>query len=112
VLERGQVGQTYLVGARAERTNLQIVAAICGALDQMSPATAPHARRVSHVPDRPGHDRRYAIDPSRVETQLGWRPTWTLEDGLAATVRWYAEHGDWWQPMLAAGALARRGQGR
>jgi dTDP-glucose 4,6-dehydratase len=111
-LDRGVAGRTYLVGARAERTNLQMVAAICSALDERSPGAAPHAGRISHVPDRPGHDRRYGIDPSRIETELDWRPARALEEGLAATVSWYADHADWWQPMLAGGALARRGQGR
>jgi dTDP-glucose 4,6-dehydratase len=112
VLDRGVAGRTYLVGARAERTNLEMVAAICSALDEMSPAGAPHLRLVGHVPDRPGHDRRYGIDPTRIETELGWRAGRGLTEGLAATVRWYADHADWWQPMLAGGALARRGQAR
>jgi len=111
-LERGVVGQTYLVGARAERTNLAVVGGICQALDALHPQAGPHARRITHVQDRPGHDPRYAIDPSRIEAELGWRPTRAFDSGLEATVRWYADHSEWWQPMLAGGALARRGRGR
>lgn len=111
VLERGRVGQTYLVGARAERTNLEMVLGVCAALDALRPAVAPHADRIRHVQDRPGHDRRYAIDPTRLEAELQWRPTRTLDVGLEMTVRWYADNAAWWRPMLAGGALDRQGRG-
>lgn len=110
VLDHGAVGETYLVGARAEATNLDIVRGICAALDRMNPQGAPHEKRMAHVEDRPGHDRRYAIDPSHIEQALGWRPKVRLEQGLEETVRWYATHEDWWHPFLAGGALNRRGR--
>ncbi|WP_282008875.1 dTDP-glucose 4,6-dehydratase [Brevundimonas aveniformis] len=111
-LDNGQVGDTYLIGARAERTNLEIVAGICAALDGVAPETAPHAGLLRHVPDRPGHDRRYAINPSRAERDLGWRATTDLMEGLSRTVGWYRDNATWWWPMVEAGGLARRGQGR
>jgi len=111
VLERGRVGATYLVGARAERTNLELVESICAALDVLRPDAAPHAHRIRHVEDRPGHDRRYAISPARLETELGWRPNTPLDAGLEATVSWYTDNAAWWRPMLAGGTLSRRGRG-
>lgn len=108
VLDGGAPGQTYLVGARAERTNLQIVSGVCSELDDIFPGRA-HAGLITHVEDRPGHDRRYAIEPSHIETALGWRPEVAFENGLAETVRWYAANEAWWRPMLAGGALDRRG---
>lgn len=108
VLDGGAPGQTYLVGARTERTNLQIVSGVCSALDALSPGRA-HADLIAHVEDRPGHDRRYAIDPGHIETALGWRPEIAFDEGLAETVRWYAQTEAWWRPMLSGGALDRRG---
>lgn len=97
ILTRGRVGRTYLVGARAERTNLDLVRELCAILDELAPGSAhrPHARLVTFVEDRPGHDRRYAIDPSRLEQELGWRPRRTLEQGLRATVAWYLANRPW-----------------
>ena len=92
---QGQVGRSYCVGGHGERTNKQVVEAICGLLDQLQPAGAPHARLITPVADRPGHDRRYAIDPSRITAELGWQPRHSFEEGLAATVRWYLGHHDW-----------------
>lgn len=109
VLDEGEPGETYLVGARAEKSNLEVVAGVCWALDALSPDRS-HAALISHVADRPGHDRRYAIDPSHIETALGWRPRVPFDDGLADTVIWYRDHEAWWAPMLAAGALERRGR--
>jgi dTDP-glucose 4,6-dehydratase len=95
VLSAGRVGETYLIGGRAERTNLQVVEAICDVLD----ARLGNANRrglIAFVPDRPGHDRRYAIDPAKAERELGWQPAETFESGLAATVDWYlANRGSW-----------------
>lgn len=103
ILTRGEVGRTYLVGARAERTNLDLVREICAILDELAPASPhrPHERLVTFVEDRPGHDRRYAIDPSRLETELGWRPRRSLAEGLRATVAWYLEHRAWLAEMRA-----------
>ncbi len=95
VLERGQVGETYCVGGRAERTNLDVVTTLCNLLDQLHPAGAPHARLITYVKDRPGHDRRYAIDCTKLETELGWCQQETFETGLAKTVQWYLDHPEW-----------------
>ena len=99
VAKLGRPGETYAVGARCERTNLDLVQTLCAALDRLRPAGAPHSRRITHVEDRPGHDRRYAIDPSRIEAELGWRPAVDFEDGLAATVAWYLDNVAWWRPL-------------
>jgi dTDP-glucose 4,6-dehydratase len=91
---RGEPGQTYLFGARSERTNLEVVRALCAALDELHPEGAPH-EKLSFVSDRPGHDRRYAIDPSHAEQSLGWRAEHSFESGIRSTVRWYLEHREW-----------------
>ena len=92
---RGAVGRSYCVGGHGERTNRQIVEAICHQLDQHTPAAAPHSALIRRVTDRPGHDRRYAIDPGRISSELGWQPRHNLEQGLQATVTWYLEHQPW-----------------
>lgn len=91
----GVPGESYCVGGHGERTNKQVVQAICALLDQLRPAGAPHARLITPVADRPGHDRRYAIDPSRISGELGWQPRHGFAEGLEATVRWYVDHLDW-----------------
>jgi dTDP-glucose 4,6-dehydratase len=78
-----------------------VVEAICALLDQRLPAGAPHARLITRVSDRPGHDRRYAIDPTRISTELGWQPRHNFEEGLAATVDWYLDHLPWCQTVCA-----------
>jgi dTDP-glucose 4,6-dehydratase len=96
ILERGESGQTYAVGGGAERTNLELVEAICDLLDRHRPRNAGSYReQITFVADRPGHDRRYAIDASRIGRELDWAPAVTLAAGLEATVRWYLDHGDW-----------------
>ncbi len=95
VLDRGRVGETYCVGGRAERTNLQVVNRVCELLDELHPAGAHHGHLVSFVKDRPGHDRRYAIDCSKLERELGWQPLETFESGLRKTVEWYLSNADW-----------------
>jgi dTDP-glucose 4,6-dehydratase len=92
---QGQLGRSYCVGGHGERTNKEVVEAICSELDDLLPAGAPHSRLVTPVKDRPGHDRRYAIDPTRISSELGWQPRHSFEEGLAATVRWYLEHHSW-----------------
>ena len=92
VLERGRAGEVYNFGARAERANLDIVSRIV-VLTKVAPAL------VEHVKDRPAHDRRYAMDASKAERELGWRPARSFEQGLADTVGWYVEHEDWWRPV-------------
>jgi len=103
VLDRGVPGENYNIGGRSERTNLQVIDAICEALEACVPAAANPALRQAgsyralrtFVPDRPGHDRRYAIDPSKIECELGWRATRRFEDGIAETVRWYVDNREW-----------------
>ena len=97
VMERGACGQVYNVGGSSERTNLQVVHGICDGLDQRRPDVTKGPRRnlVKHVTDRPGHDRRYAIDCSKLRTQLGWQPSVSFESGLAGTVDWYLENEEW-----------------
>jgi len=113
VLERGVVGETYNIGGRNERTNLHIVERICELLDEVVPSGDGARRRlIAFVKDRPGHDRRYAIDASKLEGELGWRAEETLETGLAKTVRWYCENRGWWQAILDRGyKKARLGTG-
>jgi dTDP-glucose 4,6-dehydratase len=99
ILSSGRVGETYNVGGRNERRNIDVVARICEVLDRLSPGGAPHARLVTHVADRPGHDRRYAIDASKLEGELGWRARETFESGVEKTVAWYIENEWWWRPL-------------
>jgi dTDP-glucose 4,6-dehydratase len=104
VLERGVVGETYNVGGRNERTNLHVVEKICDILDEIAPDTTGSRRSlISFVVDRPGHDRRYAIDASKIERELGWRAEENFESGLSKTVRWYCENRSWWQAILDRG---------
>jgi dTDP-glucose 4,6-dehydratase len=96
VLAQGRVGQTYNVGGWNEQPNIDIVRAICALLDELQPSAAgPYAGLITHVADRPGHDRRYAIDARKIERELGWRPAETFATGLRKTVQWYLTHRDW-----------------
>ena len=95
VLEAGRLGETYNIGGNAERTNLQIVHAICAALDDLRPSAQPRASLITHVPDRPGHDRRYAINANKILQELGWQPSIAAEAGLRQTVEWYLAHQTW-----------------
>jgi dTDP-glucose 4,6-dehydratase len=99
VLEAGRVGQTYNIGGRAPRFNIDVVQGICDRLDALRPSGRPRRQLIEHVADRPGHDRRYAIDPTKIETELGWRAQETFESGIAKTVQWYLDHPQWWQPL-------------
>ena len=102
VLERGVVGETYAIGANAQRKNLEVVQQICDRLDQEIGVSAhgPRRRLIRFVTDRPGHDLRYAMDSSKIQAELGWRPTRTFEQGLAETVRWYLSNEPWWRSIL------------
>jgi dTDP-glucose 4,6-dehydratase len=97
--EKGTPGATYCVGGGNERSNLQVVREICSLLDEMAPSArvSPREQLIQLVPDRPGHDHRYAIDATRIRAELGWRPSETFETGLAKTVRWYLENRVWWE---------------
>jgi dTDP-glucose 4,6-dehydratase len=109
VLERGNPGRTYNIGGRSERANRDVVTAVCDLLDEIQPSPiGSHRRLVTYVVDRPGHDRRYAIDPTKIEVELGWRAAETFESGLAKTVRWYCENRRWWQDILDRGYRPER----
>ncbi|MFN3825309.1 MAG: dTDP-glucose 4,6-dehydratase [Pseudorhodobacter sp.] len=109
VLQKGAVGRSYNIGGENERSNLDLVKMLCAILDEKRPrAQGSHADQITFVADRPGHDARYAIDPSRIRTELGWRPSVTVEEGLARTVDWYLENPAWWQPLLARQGVGQR----
>jgi dTDP-glucose 4,6-dehydratase len=99
ILDRGRPGETYNVGARNERRNIDVVRGVCAIMDEAHPAGAPHARLITFVADRPGHDHRYAIDATKLETELGWRARETFDTGIEKTVRWYLDRRDWWEPL-------------
>jgi dTDP-glucose 4,6-dehydratase len=103
VFEQGQPGETYNVGGNSERTNIEVVRAICGALDQRQPRSdgRSYAEQIRFVSDRPGHDQRYAIDAGKIRRELGWEPQVTFDEGIGRTVDWYLERRDWWEPILA-----------
>jgi len=113
IAEKGAPGRRYNVGAHAERANIEVVRTICALLDQLKPKSQSHAELIEFVQDRPGHDRRYAIDAARIQSELGWRPRESFESGLERTVRWYLHNEAWWRPLRDAGVGARRlGLGR
>jgi dTDP-glucose 4,6-dehydratase len=102
VLERGRVGETYCIGTRNERKNLDVVQTICAELDALCPrGDGPHAELIEYVTDRPGHDFRYAIDPSKIERELGFHGAVGFEDGIRRTIRWYVEHEAWTAAILS-----------
>ena len=111
VFERGQLGRTYNVGGFNEKQNIEVVHTICGILDRLRPRAdgKPYAEQITSVADRPGHDKRYAIDATRIEQELGWRPQETFETGIEKTVRWYLDNEAWWRPIVEKGAAQRRG---
>ncbi len=108
VVRKGKVGRNYNIGGENEATNLDLVRKICAILDQKRPGNAPYAEQIAFVTDRPGHDRRYAIDPSRIREELGWRPSVTLDQGLERTVDWFLDHEDWWRALADRDGLGRR----
>ncbi len=110
VLEKGRIGRSYNIGGENEMRNIDLVRTICRLLDDRRSGDAPHEDLIEFVTDRPGHDLRYAIDPARIRDELGWRPSVTVEEGLARTVDWYLAREDWWRPLLERdGALRRLG---
>jgi dTDP-glucose 4,6-dehydratase len=98
IAEKGKIGESYNVGGSAERSNLQVVEAICGLMDELAPdaGIGPHRGLIAFVADRPGHDQRYAIDATKIERELGWHPQESFESGLRKTVSWYLANRDWW----------------
>jgi len=99
VLAEGELGRSYNIGGENEARNIDLVQMICAILDKKRPAAAPYAEQITYVTDRPGHDLRYAIDPTRIRTELGWRPSVTLQQGLEKTVQWYLDNEDWWRAL-------------
>jgi dTDP-glucose 4,6-dehydratase len=110
VFEQGRVGETYNVGGRSERRNLDLVHSLCDILDRLRPASGGmrHRELVTFVEDRPGHDHRYAIDPNKIERDLGWRPLETIESGLVKTVQWYLDNEPWWREILSGSYAGQR----
>ena len=109
VLEKGALGRSYNIGGENEKTNLDLVRTLCAILDDLCPKTSgSYADQISFVTDRPGHDARYAIDPARIRTELGWRPSVTVEQGLRRTVQWYLDNEAWWKPLQARHGVGQR----
>jgi dTDP-glucose 4,6-dehydratase len=108
VFEAGAPGETWCIGGRAERTNLEVVKAVCSTLDRLVPKTHPYADQIAFVADRPGHDQRYAIDPGKLERELGWSPSVGFEAGVERTVRWYLDNEAWWRPILEGSYAGER----
>ena len=99
IVARGRIGEKYNVGGRNERRNIDVVMRICAILDRLRPLARSHETLISFVTDRPGHDRRYAIDAAKLERELGWRALETFETGIEKTVRWYLDNEWWWRPL-------------
>ena len=108
VLQKGALGRSYNIGGENERRNIDLVRTICAILDQKRPKATPYADQITYVTDRPGHDARYAIDPSRIRDELGWRPSVTVEQGLEKTVQWYLDNEAWWKPLQARAGVGVR----
>ena len=108
VLEKGEVGRSYNIGGHNEMRNIDLVRVICGLLDDRRPEAAPHADLITFVTDRPGHDMRYAIDASRIQRELGWTPSVTVEEGLARTVDWFLDNEDWWRALQDREGVGQR----
>ena len=109
VVRKGVVGRSYNIGGENERTNLDLVQTLCRILDEKRPkAQGSYADQITFVVDRPGHDARYAIAPDRIRDELGWRPSVTVEEGLALTVQWYLDNEDWWRPLQTRQGVGKR----
>jgi dTDP-glucose 4,6-dehydratase len=108
VIMNGEIGKTYNIGGENEVTNLDLVNKICALLDELLPQEKPYADQITFVTDRPGHDQRYAIDPSRIRNELNWRPSVTLDEGLRKTVLWYLENRDWWKALQSRDGVGAR----
>ena len=109
VLQKGQLGRSYNIGGENERSNLELVRTICAILDEKrAKPNGSYADQITFVTDRPGHDARYAIDPSRIRDELGWRPSVTVEEGLEKTVQWYLDNEDWWRALQSRAGVGER----
>ena len=108
VLEKGKLGRSYNIGGENERRNIDLVRTICAILDEKRPKAGSYADQITFVTDRPGHDARYAIDPSRIREELGWRPSVTVEEGLERTVAWYLDNESWWRPLQTRAGVGER----
>ena len=108
VLQNGVVGETYNIGGENEVKNIDIVNMICALLDVKKPKNTSYTDQITFVPDRPGHDMRYAIDPTKIRNELGWRPSVTLEEGLECTVAWYLNNAAWWEPLQKRSGVGKR----
>ncbi|OYX42149.1 MAG: dTDP-glucose 4,6-dehydratase [Rhodobacterales bacterium 32-67-9] len=108
VVQKGAVGRSYNIGGENEATNLDLVRKICAILDAKRPGNRPYAEQIAFVTDRPGHDRRYAIDPGRIREELGWRPSVTLDEGLERTVDWFLANEDWWRALQNRDGVGKR----
>jgi dTDP-glucose 4,6-dehydratase len=112
VVQKGRIGESYNIGGENESSNLDLVQKICAILDDRRPGNRPYGEQITFVADRPGHDQRYAIDPSRIREELGWRPSVTLDQGLERTVDWFLANEDWWRALQDRDGVGRRlGQG-
>jgi dTDP-glucose 4,6-dehydratase len=109
VLARGEIGRSYNIGGENELTNLELVNTICKILNRLIPRSiGSYAELITFVKDRPGHDQRYAIDPSRIKNELGWQPSFTVEQGLEKTVQWYLDNKHWWKPLQNRSGVGKR----
>jgi dTDP-glucose 4,6-dehydratase len=99
IVQRGRPGEKYNVGGRNERRNIEVVERVCAIMDEIRPGTERHSDLISYVADRPGHDARYAIDATKLETELGWKALENFDSGIRKTVEWYLENAWWWQPL-------------
>jgi dTDP-glucose 4,6-dehydratase len=108
VLQKGRLGETYCIGGDATKRNIEVIRMLCEHLDRMAPANTPHADKITFVTDRPGHDFRYAIDASKLESELGWKPRMPLLAGLEDTVRWYVDNPDWVDGIRQRGFQSER----
>ena len=108
VVQKGSLGRSYNIGGENEATNLDLVQKICAILDQKRPGNKPYADQITFVADRPGHDQRYAIDPTRIREELGWRPSVTLDEGLEKSIQWFLDNEDWWRALQDREGVGRR----
>lgn len=108
VILDGRVGETYVIGGRSERKNIDVVRSVLDLVEELAPHRGAPRSQIAFVEDRPGHDRRYAIDCAKIETELGWRPSESFESGLRRTVQWYVDRRDWWEPLLSANQVGQR----